>query len=57
MNLSAPSTVVFWIAVAIAVLAIIGYFAPTIPVIGAYAFWIAILGFVVLAGGVLMKGT
>lgn len=57
MNLSAPSAVVFWIAVVIAILAIIGSFAPTIPVIGAYAFWIAILGFIVLAGGVLMRGT
>jgi len=57
MNLNAPSQVVFWIAVVLAVLAIIGYFAPTIPVIGAYAFWVAILAFIVLAGGVLMRGT
>lgn len=57
MNLNAPSQVVFWIAVIIAVLAIIGFLAPTVPIIGAYAFWIAILAFVVLAGGVLMKGT
>lgn len=57
MDLNAPSQVVFWIAVIIAVLAIIGFFAPTVPIIGAYAFWIAILAFIVLAGGVLMKGT
>jgi hypothetical protein len=56
MNLSAPSTVVFWIAVVIAILAIIGTFV-VIPVISPYAFWVAILAFVVLAGGVLMKGS
>jgi hypothetical protein len=55
MNLSAPNQVVFWIAVIIAVLAIIGTFVA-IPVISPYAFWVAILAFVVLAGGVLMKG-
>ena len=55
MNLNAPSQVVFIIAVIIAILAVIGYFAPTVPVLGAYAFWIAILAFIVLAGGVLMK--
>lgn len=57
MNLNAPSQVVFWIAVVIAVLAIIGALVPTIPVIGPYAFWVAILAFIVLGGGVLMKGT
>lgn len=57
MNLNAPSQVVFWIALIIAIIAIIGFFVPTVPVIGQYAFWVAILGFIVLAGGVLMKGT
>ena len=45
MNLNAPSQVVFWIAVVLAVLAIIGFFAPTVPILGAYAFWIAILAY------------
>jgi hypothetical protein len=57
MNLSAPSQAVFWIAVVIVILAIIGFFVPTIPILGQFAFWIAILGFVVLAGGCLMRGT
>jgi hypothetical protein len=56
MNLNAPSTVVFWIAVIITVIAIISMFVA-IPVVSQYAFWVAILGFVVLAAGVLMKGT
>ena len=55
MNLNAPSQVVFWIAVIIAVVAIISTFVA-IPVISAYAFWVAILAFIVLAGGVLLKG-
>lgn len=56
MNLSAPTTVVFWIAVVIALLAIISTFV-VIPVISAYAFWVAILAFVILAGACLMRGT
>ena len=56
MNLSAPSQAVFWIAVVVVVLAIISTFVA-IPVVSGYAFWVAILGFVILAGGTLMKGT
>lgn len=55
MTLNAPSTVVFWIAVVIAVVAVIATFVA-IPVVTQYAFWVAILAFIVLAGGVLMKG-
>jgi hypothetical protein len=55
MTLNAPSQVVFIIAVIIAVLAILGVLV-TIPFVSAYAFWILVLGFIVLAGGVLMKG-
>jgi hypothetical protein len=54
MNLSAPSQVVFWIAVVVAVVAIVSMFVA-IPVISTYAFWVAILAFVILAGGTLMK--
>jgi heme/copper-type cytochrome/quinol oxidase subunit 1 len=57
MNLSAPSTAVFWIAVVIVILAIIGALVPAIPILSQFAFWIAILGFVVLAGGCLMRGS
>ena len=57
MNLSAPSQAVFWIAVIIVVLAIIGVLVPTIPVLGQWPFWIAVLGFIVLAGGTLMRGS
>jgi hypothetical protein len=54
MNLSAPSQIVFWIAVIVAIVAIVGTFVA-IPVVTPYAFWVAILAFVILAGGNLMK--
>lgn len=56
MNLSAPSQVVFWIAVIIAIIAILGMLVA-IPFVTQYAFWILLLGFIVLAGGCLMRGT
>lgn len=55
MTLNAPSQVVFIIAVILAVLAVLGALV-SIPFVTAYAFWILVLGFIVLAGGVLMKG-
>ncbi|MDP1732618.1 MAG: hypothetical protein Q8L54_15875 [Devosia sp.] len=55
MTLNAPSQVVFIIAVIIAIIAVIGVLV-TIPFVSAYAFWILVLAFIVLAGGVLMKG-
>jgi hypothetical protein len=55
MNLNAPSQVVFWIAVIIAIIGIVVSF-NVIPALTAYALWIVVLGFIVLAGGVLMRG-
>ena len=56
MTLNAPKQIVFIIAVVLAVLALLGALV-SLPVISAYAFWILLIGFIVLAGGVLMKGT
>jgi hypothetical protein len=56
MNLSAPSQAVFWIAVVLVILGIIASF-NVIPGITAWALWIVVLGFIVLAGGCLMRGT
>jgi hypothetical protein len=55
MTLNAPSQVVFVIAAIIAVIAVIGSFV-VIPFVSTYAFWIVVLAFIVLAGGVVMKG-
>lgn len=57
MNLNAPSQTLFIVAVVIAVLALLGAIIPSIPLISAYAFWVLLLGFIVLAVGVMMKGT
>jgi hypothetical protein len=55
-RLSAPTQIVFLISLALAVLAVLGLFI-NIPVISIYAFWIAIIAYVVLALGCLLKGT
>jgi hypothetical protein len=55
MTLSAPTQMMFIIAVVIAIIAIIGVFVA-IPFVSAYAFWILVLAFVILAGACLMRG-
>lgn len=55
MELNAPKQIVFIIAVVIAIVALLGVLV-TIPVVTAYAFWLMLLAFVILAGGVLIKG-
>ncbi len=56
MNLSAPTQVVFWISLILVILALVGFFW-VVPYITAYAFWLAIASWVVLAAGCMMKGT
>lgn len=57
MKLSAPKQVTFWIAVVIAILGVLGILVPSIPVIGgAFAAWLVVIGFVVLAVGNLLEG-
>jgi hypothetical protein len=55
MNLSAPTMPVFAVSVILAVLALIGHFVA-IPYVTLYGFWIAIVAYVVLLVGCLMKG-
>jgi hypothetical protein len=55
MTLSAPTQVVFWISVILAIIALVGFFV-VVPYVTAYAFWIAIAAYVVLALGCLMRG-
>ncbi len=54
-NLNAPTRAVFLISLALAILALLGALV-VIPVITQYAFWLAILAYVVLALGTIMKG-
>jgi len=55
MNLSAPTQPVFIVSLVIAVLAVIGVFTA-IPIVTPYAFWVAIIAYIVLAVGCLAKG-
>jgi len=54
MNLHVPAMWVFILSLVVAVLAIIGEFTP-IPYVTAYGLWVAILAYVVLAAGNLVK--
>jgi hypothetical protein len=54
-NLSAPSQPIFLVSLALAIIAVLGALV-IIPVITQYAFWIAVLAYVVLALGVIMRG-
>jgi hypothetical protein len=55
MNLSAPTMPVFLIAAVLFLLALIGHFV-VIPFVTMYQFWLAIIAFIVLALGNLLKG-
>lgn len=54
MKLSAPKMVTFWIAVVLALLGLIGYLS-TIAFLSTYAFWILLIGFIILGLGTLIK--
>jgi len=53
MNLHEPARAVFLIAVALAVLALIGFFL-TVPVLTQYQFWFAFASFLLLALGCIL---
>lgn len=55
MNLSAPKQVIFLLSLVIVALAIISRFTP-IPQITPNAFWVAIIGYLLLVAGVTTKG-
>jgi hypothetical protein len=55
MNLSAPKVIIFLISLIIVVLAIVSRYTA-IPMITPNAFWVAIVGYLVLVAGVTMKG-
>lgn len=56
MPMHTPSAWTFWLSVVLVALAIISLFV-SIPVISAYAFWIAVIGYLVLVFGCLVKTT
>jgi len=55
MKLSAPKQVTFWVAVVIGLIGLIAGIVP-IPVVSPFAFWVVVVGFVILALANLMEG-
>lgn len=55
MRLSAPTQTVFFIALLLAVLGLVGYLKPAIPVIGVHEFWFVVAGYGVLAVSTLLR--
>jgi hypothetical protein len=55
MQLNAPAHNIFLISAALVVLALIGHFV-LIPYVTAYQFWIAIVGYAMLAAACTLKG-
>ena len=55
MNLNAPKTVTWWIAVIIGVLGVLGSVVQ-LPLISTYNFLFVVIGFVLLALATLLKG-
>lgn len=51
MKIHAPSDTVFWIAVALVVLALFGHFAPDMGFLNQYYFWISISASLVMILG------
>ena len=56
MSLNAPTKMVFLISLVLAVLALLGTWVISIPVIGGNAFLVMLLAYVVLAAGNILKG-
>jgi hypothetical protein len=57
MRLTAPKVATFWVAVVLAILAVLGQLVPTLPLIGgAFAFWLLVIAFVILAAGAFFEG-
>jgi hypothetical protein len=53
-RLNAPTQMIFLISLVLAILAVLALFV-TIPFVSVYAFWVAIIAYIVLAAGCVMK--
>jgi hypothetical protein len=53
MNLSAPKSTTFYIALVLGVLGILGFFIQ-LPFISGYAFWFVAIGFILLVLGIML---
>lgn len=55
MKLSKPKNATWWVAVVVGVLGILANFVA-IPVLSGYAFWLVVIGFVLLVLGTYFDG-
>ena len=55
MKLSAPKVVTWWIAILLGILGILGN-VVAIPVLSTLAFWLVLIGLLLLALGCVIKG-
>jgi hypothetical protein len=55
MKLTPPRNITFWISVILVVAGLLGYF-KVLAFLSPYAFWLVLVGFVVLFLGNLVKG-
>ena len=55
MKLNAPKKITWLISLIVGVLGVVAYLV-TIPVLSVYAFWIVVVGFVLLILGTFLKG-
>jgi len=55
MKLSAPKQVTFWVAVIVGLVGLVA-FVVAIPVLTPFAFWIVVVGFVILVLANLLEG-
>ena len=56
MELSAPTKIVFIIAVILAILSLLPVIGIAAGILGAYSYWLLLLALIVLAAGNLLKG-
>ena len=56
MELSAPTKIVFIIALILAIVSVLPVIGVSLGAIGAHSYWLLFAGFVVLALGNLLKG-
>ena len=55
MRMNPPTKLVFWISVVLVVLGLLGSFV-SIPFVSGFAFWFVLIGYVVLAVSLFVKG-
>lgn len=56
MQLSAPTKIVFIIAIVLAVVSLLPVIGIPLGALGAYSYWLLLVAFIVLAAGNLLKG-